>query len=45
MPTPRVVAARVILPDPKFSSQTIDKFMNHVMEDGKKSIAESMVSG
>ena len=40
MPRRRVVAAREILPDPKFSSQTIAKFMNHVMQDGKKSIAE-----
>ncbi len=40
-----VVAAREILPDPKFSSQTIAKFMNHVMQDGKKSIAESIVYG
>jgi small subunit ribosomal protein S7 len=30
MPRRRVVAAREILPDPKFSSQTIAKFMNHV---------------
>lgn len=35
MPRRRVVAAREILPDPKFSSQTIAKFMNHVMQDGK----------
>ena len=39
MPRRRVVAAREILPDPKFGSQTIAKFMNHVMKDGKKSIA------
>ena len=45
MPRRRVVAAREILPDPKFSSQTIAKFMNHVMQDGKKSIAESIVYG
>ena len=45
MPRRRVVAAREILPDPKFGSQTIAKFMNHVMQDGKKSIAESIVYG
>ena len=39
MPRRRVVAAREILPDPKFGSQTIAKFINHVMVDGKKSIA------
>jgi len=43
MPRRRVVAAREILPDPKFSSQTIAKFMNHVMQDGKKSIAEKIL--
>ena len=36
MPRRRVVAAREILPDPKFGSQTIAKFINHVMVDGKK---------
>jgi len=45
MPRRRVVAAREILPDPKFSSQTIAKFMNHVMQDGKKSVAEGIVYG
>ena len=45
MPRRRVVAAREILPDPKFGSQTIAKFINHVMVDGKKSIAEKIVYG
>jgi small subunit ribosomal protein S7 len=45
MPRRRVVAAREILPDPKFGSQTLAKFINHVMERGKKSIAESIVYG
>jgi small subunit ribosomal protein S7 len=45
MPRRRVVAAREILPDPKFGSQTLAKFMNHVMEDGKKSVAEGIVYG
>lgn len=45
MPRRRVVAAREILPDPKFSSQTIAKFINHVMVDGKKSVAEKIVYG
>lgn len=35
MPRRRVVASREILPDPKFGSQTIAKFINHVMVDGK----------
>ncbi|TWV81065.1 30S ribosomal protein S7 [Moraxella sp. VT-16-12] len=45
MPRRRVVAAREILPDPKFSSQTIAKFINQVMVDGKKSVAEKIVYG
>ena len=45
MPRRRVVATREILPDPKFGSQTIAKFINHVMVDGKKSTAERIVYG
>lgn len=45
MPRRRVVAAREILPDPKFGSQTIAKFINHIMVDGKKSVAERIVYG
>ncbi|MFD0950928.1 30S ribosomal protein S7 [Paraperlucidibaca wandonensis] len=45
MPRRRVVAVREILPDPKFGSQTLAKFMNQVMESGKKSTAESIVYG
>ena len=36
---------RVILPDPKFGDQVLSKFMNSVMLDGKKSVAESIVYG
>ena len=36
---------RKILPDPVFGSQVIAKFINQVMEDGKKSIAERIVYG
>jgi small subunit ribosomal protein S7 len=45
MPRRRVVAKREILPDPKFGSQTLAKFMNHVMISGKKSVAERIVYG
>ena len=34
---------RVILPDPKFGDLVLSKFMNSVMLDGKKSVAESIV--
>ena len=43
MPRRRVVAKREVLPDPKFGSKILAKFMNHVMVDGKKSIAEKIV--
>jgi small subunit ribosomal protein S7 len=39
------VAKREVLPDPKFGSKILAKFMNHVMVDGKKSIAEKIVYG
>jgi small subunit ribosomal protein S7 len=39
------VAKREVLPDPKFGSKVLAKFMNHVMVDGKKSIAEKIVYG
>lgn len=45
MPRRRVVAKREVLPDPKFGSRILAKFMNHVMTDGKKSIAEKIVYG
>ena len=45
MPRRRVIAAREILPDPKFGSKTLAKFINHVMVDGKKSVAETIVYG
>ena len=45
MPRRRVVAKREVLPDPKFGSKVLAKFMNHVMVDGKKSVAEKIVYG
>ncbi len=36
---------RDILPDPKFGSLTIARFINMVMKDGKKSVAERIVYG
>jgi small subunit ribosomal protein S7 len=36
---------RIVLPDPKFKSELLTKFMNMVMERGKKSIAERIVYG
>jgi small subunit ribosomal protein S7 len=34
---------RDILPDPKFKSEVVAKFINHVMLSGKKAIAEKIV--
>ena len=36
---------REILPDPKFGDAVLSKFMNNLMMDGKKSVAESIVYG
>src|SRR3546814_3550235 len=36
---------REILPDPKFGDQVLSKFMNSVMVDGKKAVAENIVYG
>ncbi len=43
MPRRREVPVREVLPDPKFGSTVIAKFMNMVMVDGKKAVAESIV--
>jgi len=45
MPRRRVVAKPEVLPDPKHGSKILAKFMNHVMVDGKKSVAEKIVYG
>ena len=39
----REVPKRDILPDPKFGSTQITKFVNMIMQSGKKSIAESIM--
>jgi small subunit ribosomal protein S7 len=36
---------REIIPDPKFGDVVLTKFMNSVMNDGKKSVAERIVYG
>ncbi|MGD2130828.1 MAG: 30S ribosomal protein S7 [Lysobacterales bacterium] len=37
--------SREILPDPKFHNEMITRFINMVMESGKKSVAEKIVYG
>ena len=41
----RVTAKRTILPDPKFGDEVLAKFINMIMESGKKSVAEKIVYG
>ncbi|HPF22096.1 MAG TPA: 30S ribosomal protein S7 [Hyphomonas sp.] len=36
---------REVLPDPKFKDIVVTKFMNQIMRDGKKSVAERIVYG
>lgn len=43
MPRRRIIGNRKILPDPKFSSEILAKFINILMINGKKSIAEVIV--
>jgi ribosomal protein S7 len=45
MPRRREVPKREVLPDPKFNSTDLSKFMNVVMVSGKKSVAEQIVYG
>ena len=45
MPRRRSPEKRKILPDPKYKDIILAKFMNNLMKDGKKSIAEKIVYG
>ena len=45
MPRRREVPKRTVLPDPKFGSEMLTKFVNMMMRDGKKSTAEHIVYG
>ena len=45
MPRRREVPKREILPDPKYGSVELAKFMNVVMLSGKKAVAERIVYG
>ena len=45
MPRRREVAKRDILPDPKYNSKLVAKFINKVMRRGKKSLAERILYG
>ncbi|MDY6974285.1 MAG: 30S ribosomal protein S7 [Thermodesulfobacteriota bacterium] len=43
MPRKRVVARRDVMPDPRYKSVLVDKFVNNLMTKGKKSIAQSIL--
>lgn len=45
MPRRNSPPKREILPDPQYNNLTVAKFMNMVMMDGKKSIAEKIIYG
>ena len=45
MPRRREVPKREILPDPKFGNIELAKFMNVIMQGGKKAVAERIIYG
>jgi small subunit ribosomal protein S7 len=45
MPRRREIPKREILPDPVYNSQLVTKFVNSVMKQGKKSVAERILYG
>jgi small subunit ribosomal protein S7 len=45
MPRKRVIDKREILPDPKYNSKLVSKFINILMRKGKKTVAERVCYG
>jgi small subunit ribosomal protein S7 len=43
MPRRREVPERIVVPDAKYNSRLVSKFIKSIMRDGKKSIAESIL--
>jgi len=41
----RQAVKRAVIPDPKYGDITLSKFINMIMRDGKKSIAEKVIYG
>ena len=39
----RTAEKRIVLPDAKYGDKVVTKFINNVMEDGKKAVAEKIV--
>ena len=42
MPRRRKVSKRPLLPDPKYKSKLVTRFINNLLREGKKSVAESI---
>ena len=45
MPRKRMIAKRRVMPDPLYKSDLASKFINSLMKDGKRSIAQSILYG
>jgi small subunit ribosomal protein S7 len=45
MPRGKKVPKRIVAPDPKYNSELLAKFINFVMERGKKNVAQKIVYG
>ena len=45
MPRKRIVSKRKVLPDPRYNSVLVTRFINNLMKKGKKSIAQSILYG
>lgn len=45
MPRRRVIAKREVLPDPKYGSKLVSKFINLMMEDGERGTSEKILYG
>ena len=45
MPRRAKIVKRVLAPDPRYGSETVSRFMNKIMERGKKGLAERIVYG
>lgn len=43
MPRRAKVSRRIVAPDPKYRSRTVTKFINNLMHDGKKTVAQSVL--
>lgn len=45
MPRRREITKRKVLPDPRYNSELLTKFVNNLLLKGKRSLAESMLYG